>query len=415
MPCRAIYIGAKMGPEARLTIATVCYPTLGGSGVIAVELAAGLARRGHQVHVIATAPPSRMASAAAGLSFHEVAAGDYPILDHPPYDLAVASKIVELATTQHVDLVHVHYAVPHSASAYLARQVLGTAAPRIVTTLHGTDVTRLGADPRYRAVTSFTVAASDGVTVPSQFLKNEAHERLGLAGDLPIEVIPNFVDTDHFAPAELVRRSKLAKLFGVTTEEGGPILFHVSNFRPVKRTVDLIETLARLRRQVAARLVLIGDGPQRIRTEQRARELGVDGSVRFLGSLPDFVEHLQHADAFLLTSESESFGVAALEALSCGVPVVAYRVGGLAELVTNGAGVLVQAFDVQALAAAVLDVVRDPQRRMVYGRAARQQALAHFQREPAIDHYESYFQQILKMQPMGPIGPLGPMSHRNRR
>lgn len=376
-----------------LSIAVVCYPTLGGSGVIAVELAAGLAERGHRVHLIASAPPSRPLPQHDRLSMYEVAVGDYPLLEHLPYDLAVAAKLVELAEGEGLDLVHVHYAVPHCASAYLARQTLGARAPRVVTTLHGTDVTRFGADARYRAVVAFTVAASDGLTVPSEFLRGAAHQYLGIAATRPIEVIPNFVDTDYFTPAVQRDRRRFAEFF--RDVEDGPVLFHVSNFRPVKRATDLIEVLVRVRRRLRARLVLVGDGPEREAVEKQARALGVTRCVHFLGHRLDFVDYLKHADAFLLTSQSESFGVAALEALSAGVPVVAYRVGGLSELVPADAGHLVQPFDAGALAAAAIDVIEDDKRRVAYGQAARAHAVARFQRAPAIAHYESYFRQIL--------------------
>jgi N-acetyl-alpha-D-glucosaminyl L-malate synthase BshA len=386
-----------------LAIGIVCYPSLGGSGVIASELAAGLAKRGHRIHVIASAPPSRPLPKSDRLFFHEVAASDYPLFDHPPYALALASAIIEVTRDHRLDVVHVHYAVPHAASAYLARQVLGRSAPRIVTTLHGTDVTRVGADPSYQAITRFTVAASDGLTVPSDFLRREAQRLLGLPDEPPIEVIPNFVDTAHFAPTARRDRTRFDELFtaavGEAAEHDGPILFHVSNFRAVKRVTDLLEVLARLRRHVPARLVLVGDGPERSHAAQRARDLGLAKSICFLGKRADFVEYLKHADAFLLPSETESFGVAALEALSAGVPVFAYRVGGLPEVVTDAVGRLVEPFDVEALAGAVLDVVTDPAKHAQLAHAARAHALAHFRREPALDRYETYFRRVLARAP----------------
>lgn len=389
--------------SSALSIGIVCYPSLGGSGVVAAELAVGLARRGHRVHLIASAPPSRALPACERLLFHKVAVSDYPLFEHPPYTLAVASTIVGVANDHRLDLVHVHYAVPHAASAYLARQVLGRAAPRIVTTLHGTDVTGVGSDPSSQSMTRFTVAASDGITVPSEFLRRAAHRLLGLSHDPPIEVIPNFVDTDHFAPAHHRDRTRFRGLFaavaGEPIERDGPILFHVSNFRAVKRVADLIEVLVRVRRHSPARLVLVGDGPERTHVAQRVRDLALTESVCFLGKRADFVEYLQHADAFLLPSESESFGVAALEALSAGVPVCAYRVGGLPEVVTNRAGQLVEPFDVDALAQAVLDVVTDAEKRKTFGDAARACALANFRLEPALHQYEAYYRRVLAAAP----------------
>jgi N-acetyl-alpha-D-glucosaminyl L-malate synthase BshA len=387
--------GAPAG-DASLSIGVVCYPSLGGSGVVASELATGLAERGHRVHVMASAPPGRALRALANLRFHEVAVSDYPLFEHPPYTLAVAAKIVEVASTERLDLVHVHYAVPHAAAAYLARQALGAAAPRFVTTLHGTDVTRDGIDRGYQPITRFTVAASDGITVPSAFLRREAYRLLDLHADLPIEVIPNFVDTERFTPAAPRDRARFAALFpNARGDADGPVLVHVSNFRVVKRPADLIDVLVRVRQRVPARLVLVGDGPERAGTAERARALGVADVVCFRGEQADVVDELKHADVFLLTSASESFGVAALEAMSAGVPVVAYRVGGLAEVVTDTTGRLVAAGDVAMLAAAIVEVVGDAGRHAALAGAARAHALAHFRREPALDRYVTYFRTVL--------------------
>jgi N-acetyl-alpha-D-glucosaminyl L-malate synthase BshA len=375
----------------------VCYPSLGGSGIVAAQLAGGLAQRGHGVHVIASALPSR-AFTSERVLFHQVSVPDYPLFDQPPYALALAAAIVDVSNEHRLDLVHVHYAVPHAASAYLARQTLGHKAPRIVTTLHGTDVTRVGADPRYRAITRFTIMASDGLTVPSDFLRRESQRCLGLPENVAIEVIPNFVDTEHFAPPARRDRACFAALFAGAPAEDGPVLFHVSNFRPVKRAADLIEVLARVRRHVPARLVLVGDGPERVSAVQRARDLDLAGSVCFLGQRPDFIEYLRHADAFVLASESESFGVAGLEALSAGVPVCAYRVGGLPEVVTDAVGRLVDPFDIDALAGAVLAVVA-PAARAELGHAARTHACAHFSPAPALDRYDAYFRRVLARPP----------------
>lgn len=382
-----------------LAIGIVCYPSLGGSGVVASELAVGLAQRGHRVHVIASAPPSRALPQCERLFFHEVPVVDYPLFDHPPYTLALASTIVDVATEHRLDIVHTHYAVPHAASAYLARQVLSGVAPRFVTTLHGTDVMRVGSDPGYQSITRFTVAASDGLTAPSNFLRDEAYRLLGLPPQPPIEVIANFVDTDHFVTAEPRDRRRLHELFGTPAETGeadGPLLFHVSNFRAVKRVGDLIEVLARVRGVLPARLVLVGDGPERQHAAQRARDLGVAKSVCFLGKRTDFADHLKHADAFVLPSENESFGVAALEALSAGVPVFAYRVGGLPEVVNESVGRLVQPFDIDALARAVVEVVSNPALHMTMARAARRLAVDRFRRGPALERYEAHYERVLR-------------------
>lgn len=378
-------------PAAPLTIGVVCYPTFGGSGIVASELAAALGERGHRIHLMASARPPRALPHGDRLVFHEVALSDHPF-EGLPYPLAVASTIVRVARSHALDLLHVHYAVPHCASAYLARQMLGDAAPRLVTTLHGTDVTRFGADPNDQPLTRFTVGASDALTVPSQFLHDETRRLLGLGGHPPLEVIANFVDTDHFAPPD--RRDPA--YFDARFPGGEPTLFHVSNFRAVKRVPDAISVLARLRRHVPARLILVGDGPDRSVAMRRARDLGVGESVHFLGMQTDFAADLKHADAFILPSESESFGVAALEALSAGVPVFGYRVGGLPEVVKNGVGHLVEPFDVDALADAVRAVVTDPARRELLSRAARAHAVAHFRRADAVGRYEACFRRVLE-------------------
>jgi len=376
-----------------LSIGIVCFPSFGGSGVVASELAAGLAERGHRVHLLATARPGRPVHQWQGVAFHRIDVPAYPLFEHAPYDLAVASKIYDVATEQGLDLIHVHYAVPHAASAILARTLLGPRAPAVIATLHGTDVTRVGADPAYRSIVGAAVAAADGVTVPSDFLRREAYRYLMLPAELPIEVVPNFVDTDRFAPAAQRSRSRFEPLFGGPVD--GPVLFHVSNFRTVKRPGDLVDVLVRVRRELPARLVLVGEGPERIEVERRVRALGLQACVAFLGKRADFGDLLRHADAFVLPSESESFGVAAAEALSCGVPVFAYRVGGLPEVVPPQAGRLVEPSDVDALARAVIEVVRDPALVEELGAAARIHVLERYRREPALDRYETYYRRVL--------------------
>jgi N-acetyl-alpha-D-glucosaminyl L-malate synthase BshA len=381
-----------------LSIGVVCYPSLGGSGVVAADIAAGMARRGHRVHVIANAYPQRLSSSLAGLSFEHVAPTEHPVFDHPPYTLAVAAKIVEVVRRDGLDLVHSHYAVPHAAGAYLAARTVGASSPKLVTTVHGTDVTQLGADPAMRAITAFTVGAGDGITAPSAFLRDEATR----AFDLPpaaVAVIPNFVDTERFAPPERRDPRRLGRLLAARTGDpppAGPFLVHVSNYRPVKRATELLDVLATVRTAIPAHLVLVGDGPERADLRERARERGLGVHVSFVGERSDVSEILPHADAFLLTSESEGFGVAALEALSCGVPVFAYRVGGLAEVVTPESGVLVDPFDVEALGGAVRAALRDAGRHADLRRAARARAVEHFRAEPILDDYEAYYRRILR-------------------
>jgi L-malate glycosyltransferase len=389
--------------SAPLTVGIVCFPNLGGSGTIATDLAVGLTQRGHSVHVIASAPPSRTLPTCERLFLHEVPVPTHPALQHPPYALALAGSLAEIAADNRLDVIHVHYAVPHAASAYLARQVLGASAPRVVVTLHGSDVTQLGNDPALRPTTRFAVVQADGVTVPSEFLKREIYERLGVPQHREIEVIPNFVDTDRFTPASRRDRSRFDAIFdaagGDPADHGAPVLFHVSSFRPVKRVVDLVEVLARVRRHTKARLMLVGDGPDRQKLMQRARELDLLRSICLVGAHAEFVDYLRHADAFVLPSESESFGVAALEALSCGVPVVAYRVGGLPEVVLPEVGRLVPPFDLDALAAAALDVLSDDRRHAAMGRAARAMAETTYRRDDAIDRYERHYRRVLAASP----------------
>jgi N-acetyl-alpha-D-glucosaminyl L-malate synthase BshA len=385
--------------SAPLSVGIVCFPSFGGSGIVATELAVGLSLRGHRVHVIASAPPSRTLPTFERLFLHEVSVPSHPALQYAPYAMALASSLVEIASDHGLDIIHVHYAVPHAAAAYLARQVLGRGAPRVVTTLHGTDVTQIGSDPSYRSITRFTVAQSDGVTVPSEFLRSEAYSRLGLPQELAIDVIPNFVDTEHFTPAVRRDPTHFDAMFesagGDPQDRGAPVLFHVSSFRPVKRVIDLVEVLARVRRHTRARLMLVGDGPDRQRLMQRARELEVQRSVCAVGTHAEFVDYLRHADAFVLPSESESFGVAALEAMSCGVPVVAYGVGGLPEVITPEVGRLVAPFDIDALAAAALEMISDEGRRETLGTNARARVLTLFRREGAIDRYEEHYRRVL--------------------
>ena len=375
------------GPPLRVGI--VCFPSLGGSGVVATAQAVGLAARGHEVHLIARALPGRADALPAGLTYHPVALPPYPLFDAPPYTVALASTIIDVARAHRLDVVHVHYAVPHAASAYLARQALGAAAPRVVTSLHGTDVTRVGVDPAYRPVTVFCVGQSDGVVVPSRFLQREAERLLGLPAGLPVEVVPNFVDTARFSPGP-----------DAPAPGDAPHLLHVSNFRPVKRVPDVLEAFARVRRALpGARLTLVGDGPDMGVARHRAWELGVDAHARFLGRQTDFMAELRSADAFLLPSESESFGVAALEALSTGVPVFGYRVGGLPDLVTEDVGRLVTPLDVDALAAATVAVLRAPDVHARLRRAARARAVEHFRAEPALERYEAYLRHVLAAHP----------------
>lgn len=377
-----------------LEIGVVCYPTFGGSGVIATEVGLGMARRGHRVHVFAYERPARLDGYSdhidlgpGTLTFHRVEVRDYPVFHQPPYALALSSRIVDLATHGGLDLLHVHYAVPHATSAYLARQVLrrtcGTRAPNIVTTLHGTDITLVGSDPSYRPITRFSILESDAVTVPSAYLERETRTRFDLP-DLPVEVIPNFVDTERFTPG--------------VVRTGPRRIVHVSNLRAVKRVLDVVDIFAGLRRASSEplELVIVGDGPERTPAEARARELGLGREVVFLGHHHEVAEVLQTASMFLLPSALESFGVAALEAMSCGVPVLASDTGGLPEVVLHGeTGFLAPVGDVATFVARGLELLADPSRAAAMGEHGRRLAVERFGMEAALDRYEALYARHL--------------------
>jgi N-acetyl-alpha-D-glucosaminyl L-malate synthase BshA len=364
-----------------LRIGVVCFSTFGGSGVIAAETAIHLAARGHDVHVFSDERPARLpAGRSAGLSFHHVAAPAYPQLKYPAYGMALTSKIVEVSRRAPLDVVHAHYALPHAVAANLARDILradGDPAPRIVTTLHGTDITLIGSDPSFLPLTRFTIATSDAVTTPSLWLADATRRALALPPDISIHVVPNFVDVDRFTPAP----------------PGGaprdrPVIVHVSNFRPVKRVDHVIAVFARVRASRPARLRLIGDGPERPRIEADVAARGLGADVEFLGERDDLPDVLRDADLFLLPSETESFGLAALEAMACGVPVVASAVGGLLEVVADGeAGFLRPVGDVAALADAAARLLADAPLRRAMGAAARRTAETRYRIDPAIDRY----------------------------
>ncbi len=389
---------ARSAPSRHsLKVGIVCYPTFGGSGVVATEIGLALARRGHRIHVLSYDMPSRLDHFVENVVFHEVATRSYPLLDDGAYTLALASKIVEVSRYEGLDLLHVHYAVPHATSAYLARQVLGAQAPRIVTTLHGTDITLVGSDPSFLPITRFSILESDGVTTPSAYLRQATYDRLDVPSSLPIEVIPNFVDTERYAPGP---RRTLAELglpgASGAASEGPAVLVHVSNFRPLKRVDDVVRIFAEVQRVRPAVLLLIGDGPERSRVEALARQLGLSNRVVFVGKMVSFVELLQASDVFLMPSESESFGLAALEALSCGVPVVASDVGGIPEVVPEGeVGFLAPVGDVATMADRVLRILGDPGLRARLSRAARDRAVQQYGLQPAIDRYEAHYARVL--------------------
>ncbi len=375
--------------EKKLHIGIACYPTFGGSGVVASELGMELARAGHQVHMISYAPPVRLIAFHPNLHFHKVEVTDYPLFEYPPYSLALASHLVEVACTEGLDLIHVHYAIPHAISAYLAQQMLADRHLPFITTLHGTDITLVGNAPSFLPITQFALEKSSAITAVSQFLKSETQKVFKVAND--IEVIPNFVRRrQKSSNSALDQHRHLA-------EGKEAILVHISNFRPVKRVLDVLEIFARVQRQHPARLLFVGDGPERAHAERRAQELEIEKEVYFLGVQLDVEEVLQIADVLLLPSETESFGLVALEAGAAGVPVVCSRVGGLPEVVIEGeTGFLLPVGDVEGMAGKTLALISQPLLCETMGRQARERADTLFTADRVVGQYTALYRRILE-------------------
>ena len=375
-----------------MRIGISCYPTYGGSGVVATELAMALAEGGDEAHVISYALPTRLALPSPRLFFHEVVVPHYPLFEYPPYSLALATKMVEVTRHQRLDLLHVHYAVPNAVSAVLARQIVAPQPLPVVTTLHGTDITLVGNDPNYVETTRFGIEQSDAVTAVSEDLRRVTIERLGIKNG--IDVVPNFIDPKRY---EAVRDSPGARRWA---QPGEHVLVHVSNFRPVKRVQDVVEVFRRVRREVPARLLMVGDGPDRAKVEQMCRQHCICDSIAFVGSLPVIEEVLVGADVFLLPSESESFGLAALEALACEVPVVATTVGGIPEVVVDGeCGYLCPVGDIECMAAATLRLLRDEPLRRAFGAAGRRRAVEVFAQDAIVGRYRAIYERVLAAPP----------------
>ncbi|MCB9541485.1 MAG: N-acetyl-alpha-D-glucosaminyl L-malate synthase BshA [Myxococcales bacterium] len=382
----------------RLAIGITCYPSFGGSGIIATDIGLAMAARGHRVHFITRERPRRLderADAMPGVTFHRVEAPGYPVFGEAPYTVALASAMASVATAAKLDVLHVHYAVPHAASAWMARAMLGAEAPALVTTLHGTDVTVVGCDDSYRPATRHAIAASDAVTAPSAFLRDAAWDGIGLDREgTPIEVIPNFVDTDRYAPAVAGDDERLAALWD--GDPSVPVVVHVSNFRPIKRVPRVVELFAAVRARHRARLLLIGDGPERAAVEAQVTAHGLGDDVRLVGKQEHFEAWLRACAVFVLPSESESFGLAALEALSSGVPVVASAVGGLGEVVQHGeTGWLAGADDIGGMAERIAALVADPALRARMGAAARADVLSRFCAAPMVERYEAVYRRVV--------------------
>jgi len=379
-----------------MNVGIVCYASIGGSGIIATELGKQLASRGHRVHILSSDTPVRLTDYQPGLSFHRVESPSYPLFREPQYLLSLANKIVQVSRTERLDIVHAHYAIPHATAGYLARQILssapGGAVPRVITTLHGTDITLLCADRSYTETVAFCIQQSDGVTAVSESLKADTYRELGVQCD--IRVIPNFLDCSNYYRREVQGlRARLAPT-------GQPILIHVSNFRAVKRPTAAIEVFARVRQRVAAKLLMVGDGPELARTATLAHELGVADDVDFLGEQDQVVPLLSVSDIFVLPSSQESFGLAALEAMACEVPVLASRVGGLPEVIEDGVtGFLSPVDDLEAMAGAAVLLLTDEPRRRAMAEAARRVASERFCDARIVPQYEACYEEALARQP----------------
>lgn len=376
----------------KMNIGIVCYPTFGGSGVVATELAKGLSQRNHNVHVLSYDRPARLDTFHTNISYHEVNMNTYPLFEYPPYDLALANQMANLIEYENIDVLHVHYAIPHATSAYLAKQILGEKAADVplITTLHGTDITIVGSDPSYKSVVDFSINQSDGVTAVSEYLKNETYERFDIKKE--IKVIPNFIDLDRF------RKSNKMHFKRAICPEGEKVVVHVSNFREVKRVPEVVSVFARiLENDIKAKLLLVGDGPDRQRAEQRCRDLGICNHVRFLGKQDQVEEVLSIADLFLIPSGSETFGLAALEALSCSVPVISSNIGGLPEVNVHGeTGYLCDLDDIDCMADYAVKILSDEDLHREMADNARAQA-RRFEMGKIISQYEEYYQECRNM------------------
>jgi N-acetyl-alpha-D-glucosaminyl L-malate synthase BshA len=360
----------------------------GGSGVVATELGIELARRGHEVHFITYAQPFRLPYFMERIYYHEVEVPSYPLFEHPPYNLALTVAMQNVVEQHDLDVLHAHYAVPHATSAWIAKEMLGRPDFRIVTTLHGTDVTLVGQDPSFKSLTKFSIERSDGLTAVSEFLRRETHEVFDIPTD-DIRVIPNFVDPAKYnRGAYPCYRSKLAR-------DGEKIVTHISNFRPVKRVPDVVRVFARINRELPARLLLVGDGPERGKAQEMAEAEGVADQVLFLGKQNSVAELLSCSDLFLLPSEMESFGLVALEAMACGVPVVATNTGGVPEVVEHGvSGYLAPIGDIDAMAEAGVQLLSDQDSWREFSANATRAAQG-FSADIVVSQYESYYTEVL--------------------
>ncbi len=371
-----------------MNIGITVFPTYGGSGIVGSELGRELSERGHNVHFISYALPTRLCRLNERLQFHQVELFDYPLFEFPPYDLALASKIVEVAEDQRLDVLHMHYAIPHATAGFLAREIYKPVRYLpFVTTLHGTDITLVGSRKSFLPITRFSIAQSDALTAISQYLADETCRTFG---NCAVEVIPNFINANEYARRE---NRELRRELAPNDEK---LLIHVSNFRPVKRINDCVHTLARVKDRVRARLVMCGDGPEREGAESLARDYGIAGDVLFVGQAPNIADYLSVADLLLLPSETESFGLACLEAMACEVPVIATRVGGLSEVVRDGEmGFLVEPGDTRTMAERAVEILSDEKRQREMGARGRARAIERFNTERVIPQYEKLYERVV--------------------
>ncbi len=373
-----------------MKIGIVCYPTFGGSGVVATELGKALADRGHQVHFVTYNQPARLDFFSENLFYHEVAVSKYPLFEYPPYELALASRLVDVVRFEKLDILHVHYAIPHASAAFMAKQILMTYGIYIpvVTTLHGTDITLVGKDRTYSPVVTFSINKSDGVTAVSENLRQETFEFFDIENE--IRVIPNFIDLNRFS---LKAKDHFKKAIAPAGEK---ILVHTSNFRKVKRTKDVIRIFAKVIEKIPAKLLMVGDGGERTECEQLARDLGVADDVRFLGKQDAIEEILSVSDLFLMPSQSESFGLAALEAMACKVPVISSNAGGLPELNVNGeTGFLKETGDIDGMAQDAIYILEDPERLNTFKENALARA-KQFDLSLILPLYENYYHEVIE-------------------
>jgi N-acetyl-alpha-D-glucosaminyl L-malate synthase BshA len=378
-----------------MKIGITCYPTYGGSGVVATELGKILALKGHEVHFISYAMPSRLNAFVENIFYHEVEINNYPLFDFPLYSIALASKMVEVAKFHDIELIHAHYAIPHATSAFLAREILKSENKsnkdiKVITTLHGTDITLVGLEPSFLPTMKFSIEKSDGVTAVSQFLKDKTLSNYKINKE--IEVIPNFIDTKKYHRLNKKENCCCTKTLAPNLEK---VLMHTSNFRPVKRVKDVIQIFAKVKEKISARLILIGDGPERSDCERLCRDLNIYDSVKFMGKQDSLIELLSIADLFLIPSQTESFGLAALEAMSCEVPVISTSVGGLPELNLHGeTGYIAEIGDIDRMAKYAIDLLTNEKKYSIFSKNARERA-KEFEENKIVTIYEEFYEKVL--------------------